>query len=119
MIILFLATAIANTPQVYEFCRIENQKWSERYQKFEMQHFSTFYTFQKPQMIVYEKSFELARDEHPIVETYQKNGMNCWREHANSELCYDKRRKQVLWEWNTRAGDTFRKVMDVCRVNGE
>ena len=119
MIVLLLTTTLAYAADVYEFCRIEKQKWSERYQKFEMQHFSTFYTFQKPQMIVYEKSFELDRDEHPIVETYQKNGMPCWREHKNSELCYDQAGGQMFWEWNTRAGETFRDVMDVCRVNGE
>lgn len=119
MILLFLTTALAHEVNVFEFCMIERQRWSERYQRFDTELVNTFYSLQSVQMIVFEHSFEIDRDVHPIIETTTKNGMTCWREHKNSELCYNKKDGEILWEWNTRAGETLRDVMGICRINGE
>lgn len=119
MISLLFLLATAQAADVYELCSIKRQKWSERQQRFEQESVTTFYSREKIQFILYKNSFEMSRDRHPIIETTEKNGMTCWREHANSELCYDKDRNQMVWEWNTRAGATWRDVMDICGINGE
>lgn len=118
MILLFLTT-IANAVDVFEFCRIERQRWNERYQTFETELVDTFYSRQTVQFIVYDHSFEINRDIHPIVAVTKKDHLTCWREHENSELCYDKKRGEIVWEWHTRAGATLRDVMGICRMNGE
>ncbi len=104
---------------MFEFCTIKRQVWSEREQEFHTELVNHYLSDETLQFIVYKKSFEIDRDKHPIVAVTKKNNMTCWREHENSELCYDKKNKQILWEWNTRAGATIRDVMYICRLNGE
>ena len=118
MINLLFLLATAQAADVYDLCVIEKQTWSDRYQKFETKGVQTYYSYQRPQFILYENSFELNRDRRSIVETTEKNGMTCWREHANSEICYDKDNSRMLWEWNTRAGATLRDVLKICVING-
>jgi hypothetical protein len=119
MINLLFLLATAQAAEVYDICVIEKQTWSDRYQKFEIKGVETFYTYQRPQLIVYKNSFELNRDRRSIIETTEKNGMTCWQEHVNSEICYDKGNNRMLWEWNTRAGATLRDVLKICGINGE
>ena len=118
MINLLFLLATAQAADVYEFCVVEKQTWDDRYQKFETIGVETYYTYERPRFILYENSFELNRDRRSIVETTEKNGMTCWREHANSEICYDKDNSRMLWEWNTRAGATLRDVLKICVING-
>ena len=117
MILLLLIT-LAQAADVYEFCSIKRQTWNERYQRFYTNSTDTFYSYEKPRIIMYEDFFELDRDPRPIIETTTKDGMTCWREHKNSELCYNKEYGIFLWEWNTRAGKTHRNVMQICGING-
>ena len=119
MINLLFLLATAQAANVYEFCAIEKQRWSERYQRFDSESVETFYSRQTVQFIVYKNSFELNREHRKIAETIEKNGMTCWRERDNSEICYDKGNKRMLWEWSTRAGVTYRDVMKICVINGE
>jgi len=119
MINLLLLLATAQAADIYDVCTIRRQRWSDRYQNFKTEQVETFYTYERPRFIVYENSFEIDRDPRPIIETTNKKGMTCWREHSNSEVCYDKDRSLLLWEWNTRAGATLRDVMTICGKNGE
>ena len=119
MINLLFLLATAQAADVFEFCTVKRQVWSEREQEFHTELINHYASTTPMQFIVYEKSFEIERDRHPIIETTTKNNMTCWREHQNSELCYDTVNKQILWEWNTRAGATIRDVMYICRKNGE
>lgn len=119
MINLLFLLATAQAADVYEFCSIEKQRWSERYQRFDSESVETFYSRQTVQFIVYKNSFELDREHRKIAETTEKNGMTCWRERDNSEICYDKGNKKMFWEWSTRAGVTYRDVMSICVINGE
>ncbi len=116
--LLFLLTT-AHAADVYELCVIKRQRWSDRYQHFKTEEVATFYSYERPRLIVYENSFEIDRDYHPIIETTNKKGMTCWREHANSELCYNTEHNLILWEWNTRAGATLRDLFVICKTNGE
>ena len=118
MILLLLAT-LAQAADVFEFCTVKKQKWSERYQEFETKSVRTYYSYNTIQFIVYDNSFENNRDIHPIIKTIKKQGKTCWVEHENSELCYDKYRGEILWEKNLRSGETWREVMGICRINGE
>ena len=118
MINLLFLLATAQAADVYDVCVVEKQTWSDQYQKFETIAAETFYTYQGPRLIVYENSFELDRVHRPIIETTKKDGMTCWREHANSEICYDKGNNRMFWEWNTRAGATLRDVLKICSRNG-
>jgi hypothetical protein len=117
--VIFLFTSLLYASDVYEICMIKNQKWVERFQTFETSNTSTFFSTETVQFIVHEKSFEINRDTRPIVDRFEENGMQCIREHKNSKLCYDQKTKKYFWEWNTRAGETFRDVMSICSVNGE
>jgi len=119
MINLLFLLATAQAADVFEFCVAKKQKWSERYQRFETEQVQTYYSYPTIQFIVYQHSFEVDRDSHPIMETTTKNGMTCWREHENSEICYDRNKGEMYWEWTKRSGDTFRNVLSVCKINGE
>jgi len=119
MINLLFLLATAQAADVFEFCTVKRQVWSEREQEFHTELINHFLVGETMQFIVYENSFEIDRDKRPIIKTTKKNKMTCWREHENSELCYDPVNNWVLWEWNTRAGATLRDVMYVCRKNGE
>ena len=118
MINLLFLLATAQAAEVYEFCSIRTQKWNNKAQEFQEESVETFYSRQTVQFIVYKNSFEMNREHRKIVETTEKNGNTCWREHENSEICYDKGNNQMLWEWNTRAGATYRDILKICVTNG-
>ena len=119
MISLLFLLATAQAADVYEFCMVKRQIWNEREQRFSTELSETYYSYETIQFIVYENSFEVNRDAHKILKTSVKNGMTCWQEHENSEICYDKKDEKMYWERHKRNGDTIRHVMSVCRINGE
>ncbi len=120
MINLLFLLATAHAADVYDLCVIKRQRWSDRYQHFKTEQVETFYTYERPRLIIYEDSFEIDRDSHPIIEKTSKGkGKTCWREHKNSELCYNEEYNLILWEWNTRAGATLRDLFVICKINGE
>ena len=115
-LLFFIATATAS--DVYELCMIKNQLWSERNQRFDTLNTTTFYTYQPVQFIIHDRYVEINREKREIEETFQKDGMNCWREHKNSFFCYDESEHQFLWEFYKRNGDVTRDVMYACMKNG-
>ena len=117
--ILLLLTTLTFASDVYEFCLIKNQKWNERYQRFETFRSHSYYAHQPPQFIVHEKSFELNRDSHPIIEKTVEDKNICWREHKNSQICLNKTEGRMYWEWHKKNGETRRDIMYVCKINGE
>ena len=117
--ILLLLTALASASDVYEICVATTQRWSERYQEFQTEQVETYFSFQRLQLIIHEDSFEVERDSRPIIETTKQAHITCWREHKNSELCYNSEDRIFLWEWTKRNGDTYRNVLAACKVNGE
>ena len=119
MINLLFLLATAQASDVYDVCRIERQRWSEREQKFKAERVQTFISFEMMQIIVHNRTIEVDRDHRKIESKFTQSGNQCWREHDNSFLCYDESEKMLFWEWNKRNGDTLMDVMTICRINGE
>ena len=116
-LLLFLATAQAS--DVYSICVVRNQKWNERYQRFDTTNTETFFSRQSIQFIVHDNSFEIDRDPYPIVSRFVEEDNECFRNHQNSKICLDTENKLFYWEKNTRAGETYRDVFLICSKNGE
>ena len=115
--ILFLL-GLAQASDVYEICIDKEQIWSDRYQEWKPGYTRTYFTMQSPQIIVHKNSFEIDRDVHPIVERFERDGMSCFREHQNSEICYDKNFQELYWERHNRNRDVIRNVMTICKIDG-
>ena len=118
MILLFLTT-LAFASDVYEFCALENQIWSENQQTWKTELVTTFYTFEKIQFIVHKNMFEINRKKHKIQSHETIDGLPCFREHENSFICLDESNNQFLWEFHYRNGRVTRDVMKICLKNGE
>ena len=119
MISILFLLGLAQASDVYEICVNNKQQWSDRYQKWETTKTDTFYSLERPQIIIHKTSFELNRDSRPIIDSYEKDGMSCWREHENSEICYNSSTNKLSWELYKKNGDVVRDYMTVCILNGE
>lgn len=119
MVNLLLFSAIAQASDVYEICRHEKQIWSDRQQQFETDYVSTFYSRVPLQLIIHENLFEINRDRREIKNKFETNDQKCWREHANSTLCYNESLKKFEWDFYSYNGKVTRDVMSVCFINGE
>ena len=116
-LLIFMANAFA--ADVYEVCIHRKQTWIEREQRFENDYVSTFFSREPIQLIVYENMFEINRDKRKTQKKFKKDNMDCYREHENSFICYDKLHQRFLWEFNKRNGTTTRDVLEICYINGE
>ena len=116
-LLLFIAHAYAS--DVYEICRHEKQHWNDREQKFETKYVSTFYSREPMQLIIHKSTFEINRDKRKISKTFDTNIGQCWREHANSTLCFDDSTNQFEWDFFTFNGNITRDLFSVCFINGE
>ena len=119
MISILFLLGLAQASDVYEICINNKQRWSDRDQEWETIRTDTFYSLERPQIIIHKNSFELNRDTRPIISSYEKDGMSCWREHKNSEICYDDSKNKIYWELHKKNGDIVRDHMTVCILNGE
>ena len=116
-LLLFIANTYAS--DVYEICRHEKQHWNDREQKFETKYVSTFYSREPMQLIIHKNIFEMNRDKRTIMKTFPTDIGKCWREHANSTLCFDDSTKQFEWDFFTYNGNITRDLLTVCFINGE
>ena len=119
MINLILLLATAQASDVYEICVLKNQLWSERDQEFHTTNTTTYFSYEPLQFIVHDFSVELNRDKRSVVEKFEQDGMQCWREHKNSFFCYDDVNKIFLWEFYKRNGDVTRDILKPCVKNGK
>jgi len=124
MLNLLFLFASAYASDVYEICKTERQYWSERYQEWRFEYIETFSGYDNIQLIKHKSNFEFntyknIRDKHPIVSESIKDGNQCWKEHINSEICYNKELQVMFWEKNQRSGDVIRDILYVCLINGE
>lgn len=104
---------------VYEICVHKKEVWSEIQQQFITENVSSFYSGDTLQLIIHQNSFEIQRVKKNIESTYKKEDQQCWREHKNSELCYDKEDGKFYWEFFYRNGKVTRDVLTPCLKNGE
>lgn len=119
MLNLLFLLASAYAADIYEVCVLKNQKFNETTQEFETFAVDSFYSKNTKQLIVFDTYFEVDREKYPIIEKTTKDGLQCWRQHKNSELCYSKVDNVIYWEANLRNGETHRSWMKVCVLNGE
>lgn len=119
MVNLLFLIANSFASDVYEICRHEKQHWNDREQKFETKYVSTFYSRQPMQLIIHERMFEINRDKRSITNKFNTDLMNCWREHANSTLCFYESTNQFEWDFFNYNGIVTRDLLSVCFINGE
>ena len=119
MVNLFLMISSVYASDVYEICVHEKQVWSEINQEYKTENVRSFYNVPTLQLIIHKNSFEIERVSKNIESTYTKDRMECWREHKNSELCYDDENKLFFWEYFYKSGKVTRDVMTPCVKNGE
>lgn len=119
MISILFLLGLAQASDVYEICRTESQRWSDRYQKWETIEVNTYISYEPIQIIVHGKSFEVNRDIHPISSRDDKGKLSCFSEHQKSTICYDENIQVLYWDWEKKNGDSYRDIMSICKINGE
>lgn len=118
MVSLFL-TSLAIASDVYEICSHTKQVWIEAKQDYETEFVGSFYTTPTIQLIFHENSFEINRRVKNVESRYTRGEMVCWREHENSEICYNFSEKTFYWEYFYKNGKVTRDIMGACVLNGK
>jgi len=118
MVMLLMFLSAVQAADVYEICVIKKQEWIERSQSFTDLITRTYYSGDRVQMIFYDGIFELDRDKREIKESFEDDGLPCYRENDNSFICIDEQKNKIFWEYNLRNGTTKRDVLSICFKNG-
>lgn len=119
MLNLLFLLASAYASDVYEICVAKRQTFNEKEQEFQTDLVKSYYSEDTLQVVIHKTYLEIDREKREIESTYKKDGDTCWREHKNSEFCYDSVDKILYWEFFMRNGTVIRDVMHVCVLNGE
>jgi len=118
MINFLFLMATATASDIYEVCRLERQKWSDNKQTFITEVVQTYHFGETVQFIFHDNWFEVDKKAKQFVSTSFSVNDICWKEHENSEICFDKEQNTIFWEFHKRNGDVLRDKMKVCMING-
>jgi len=116
--ILFLWRA-AFASEVYEIDCRETRVWSEKEQEFVFSSRKCGMMDETIYFMVHKNSLELNQKDIVPISSYQKEGMTCWKEHKNSEICLDLKSSRFLWEYHYRNGKITLDIFEIARINGE
>jgi len=116
--ILFLLN-LAQASDVYELDCRETRKWVESEQKFLMTSRKCVMPDETSHFMVHKNSLEIEQKDIVPISSYKKDGMQCWKEHKNSELCLDLQNNRLLWEYQYRNGAITLDIFEIARINGE
>ena len=119
MINFLFLLATAQASDVYEIDCRETRVWSEREQEFVFGRRECGMMDETIYFMVHKNSLEINQKDIVPISSYTKNGMQCWKEHKNSELCLDLSSNRMIWEYHYRNGKITMDYFEIARINGE